>query len=227
MFRFFAAIPLLILAIDGIRRSHPINDSLWVTLNDIFLFPDIPIPRRFWSDTFLMISAIGQFISSLITVMVRLFVQLLRMAPMRSQVFFPRSITRESGYLPRLASVTSISQTRSQAYPTPELVQSPTPMQIHPMHRVSLLDSPKGISHDRASSSPPSFLGHAYSHSSPDIGVEFVRPSELRRRTLPEPLLHPFVRHSPFWTRLVFDSILTDDRLPHTCRQLVGSILLW
>ncbi|KAF8504868.1 hypothetical protein F5888DRAFT_1792296 [Russula emetica] len=77
VFRFFAAIPLLVLAIDGIRHSHPINDSL------------------FWPDTFLMISAIGQFISSLITVM----------------VFFPRSITRESGYMPRLASVTSIVTT--------------------------------------------------------------------------------------------------------------------
>jgi len=159
VFRFFAAIPLLVLAIDGIRHSHPINDSL------------------FWPDTFLMISAIGQFISSLITVM----------------VFFPRSITRESGYMPRLASVTSIVQTHSHAYPTPELAQSPTPMQIYTMHRTSLLHSPKRISQDRASSPPPSFSGHAYTHSSPDIGVELARPSELRRHTLPESILHPFV----------------------------------
>jgi hypothetical protein len=159
VFRFFAAIPLLILAIDGVRRSHPINNSL------------------FWSDTFLMISAIGQFISSLITVM----------------VFFPRSIARESGYLPRLASLTSIAQTHSHAYLAPEVARSPTPMQIHPMHCTSLLDSPKRISHDRASSPPPLFSGHAHTHSSPDIGVEFERPSELRRHTLPEPILHPFV----------------------------------
>ncbi|KAH9987396.1 hypothetical protein BJV77DRAFT_791888 [Russula vinacea] len=68
VFRFVAAIPLLVLAADGIRSSHPINDSL------------------FWSDTLLMVSAIGQFISSLITVM----------------IFFPRSLTRESGYCPAL-----------------------------------------------------------------------------------------------------------------------------
>ncbi|KAI0278787.1 hypothetical protein BGY98DRAFT_499790 [Russula aff. rugulosa BPL654] len=162
VFRFFAAIPLLVLAIDGVRSSHPINDNL------------------FWSDTFLMISCIGQFISSLITVM----------------VFFPRSITRESGYMPRLASVTStalLTQTHSHVYLTPELAQSPTPMQIPPMHRRSLLDSPKRISHDRESSPPPSSSDHAHTHSSPDIGVEFARPSDLRRHTLPGPILHPFV----------------------------------
>lgn len=185
-----------------------------------------PIPHRFWSDTFLMISAIGQFISSLITVMVRLLVQLLRMAPMPSQVFFPRSITKESGYLPRLASVTSIVPTHSYTYRTPGLAQSPTPVQILPMHHTSFLDSPKRISHDRASSPPPSSSSssHAYTHSSPDIGVELARPLELRRHTLPGPILHPFVRYSRFWILLLlfFDDI-SDNRLRHTCRQLVGS----
>src|SRR5258708_3549680 len=108
-------------------------------------------------------------------------------------------MTRESGYLPRLASVTSIAQTQSNAYPTPELTQSSTPMQIHPMHSTSSLDSPKRISQDRASSPLPSFSDHAYTQSSPDVTVELARPPELRRRTLPEPILHPFVRHSPFW----------------------------
>jgi hypothetical protein len=48
-----------------------------VTFTDMFSsLPDTSIPPSFWSDTLLMVSAIGQFISSLITVMVRL-VQLL------------------------------------------------------------------------------------------------------------------------------------------------------
>ncbi|KAI0302445.1 hypothetical protein B0F90DRAFT_1809891 [Multifurca ochricompacta] len=52
VFRFAAAVPLLVLAVDGIRGRHTINRS------------------QFWSDFLLMISAVGQFISSLITVMV-------------------------------------------------------------------------------------------------------------------------------------------------------------
>jgi hypothetical protein len=44
--------------------------------NYVSSLPDTSIPHRFWSDTLLMVSAIGQFISSLITVMVRLFAQL-------------------------------------------------------------------------------------------------------------------------------------------------------
>ncbi|KAI0041086.1 hypothetical protein FA95DRAFT_771740 [Auriscalpium vulgare] len=64
LFRFAATVPLLILAVDGIRGSHPINE------------------KQFWADFLLMISAIGQFISSSITLL----------------IFFPRSVTKEAGY---------------------------------------------------------------------------------------------------------------------------------
>ncbi|KAI9454944.1 hypothetical protein F5148DRAFT_1277267 [Russula earlei] len=74
VFRFAAAIPLLVLAVDGVSGSHNINRSI------------------FWSDALLMVSAIGQFISSLITIM----------------IFFPRSLTREHGYLPHAASTTTV-----------------------------------------------------------------------------------------------------------------------
>ncbi|KAA1476951.1 hypothetical protein DENSPDRAFT_740967, partial [Dentipellis sp. KUC8613] len=64
IFRFMAGISLLILAADGIRGSHSINRSL------------------FWSDFLLMLAALGQFVSSAITLL----------------IFFPRSFTTESGY---------------------------------------------------------------------------------------------------------------------------------
>ncbi|KAI0061872.1 hypothetical protein BV25DRAFT_1826161 [Artomyces pyxidatus] len=70
IFRFAASLPLLILAADGIRGNHPIDRS------------------QFWSDFLLMISAIGQFISSSITLM----------------IFFPRSVTKEAGYRHKAAS---------------------------------------------------------------------------------------------------------------------------
>ena len=112
-----------------------------------------------------------------------------------SQIFFPRSLTRENGYIPRLASTTSAVQTHLHAYLTPELAQSPTPM-----HSTSLHDSPKSSLHDRASSpSLPPFSGHAYTRSGSDIPIELARPPELSRRsTLPGPILHPFVRHYLF-----------------------------
>ncbi|KAI9465377.1 hypothetical protein BJY52DRAFT_1424761 [Lactarius psammicola] len=82
VFRFLAATPLLVLAVDGIRGPHMVNRNL------------------FWTDILLMVSAIGQVISSLITVM----------------IFFPRSVTKENGYHPRLASNATAIQTQSDAY---------------------------------------------------------------------------------------------------------------
>ncbi|KAH9980665.1 hypothetical protein BJV74DRAFT_97502 [Russula compacta] len=160
VFRFAAAIPLLVLAVDGIRGSHKINDSL------------------FWSDILLMISAIGQFISSIITIM----------------IFFPRSLTREIGYQRRAASITFVTQTDPHAFMTPELAQAPAQMQ--PSYRTSLHDSSKTVSRDRTPSPPPVFLGHAYTRSGSDVPIELARPpapAETRRYTFPGSALHPLV----------------------------------
>ncbi|KAI9441752.1 hypothetical protein H4582DRAFT_1934705 [Lactarius indigo] len=159
VFRFLASTPLLILAVDGIRGAHRINRNL------------------FWSDILLMISAIGQVISSLITVM----------------IFFPRSVTKENGYHPRVASNAAPVQTQPDAFMSPELAQGPMHMQIHSPHLTSLPGTPKSVSREGTPSPPPAFLRHAYTRSSPDIPLELERPpASSRRTTLPESVLHHF-----------------------------------
>ncbi|EIM80882.1 uncharacterized protein STEHIDRAFT_27288, partial [Stereum hirsutum FP-91666 SS1] len=64
IFRFATGLSLLILASDGIRTIHPVNNSL------------------FWSDFLLSIAAVGQIVSSTITLL----------------IFFPRSLASEAGY---------------------------------------------------------------------------------------------------------------------------------
>lgn len=160
VFRFLASTPLLILAVDGIRGAHRVNRSL------------------FWSDILLMISAIGQVISSLITVM----------------IFFPRSVTKENGYHPRVASNAAPIETQPDAYLSPELAQAPVHLQIHSPHLTSLPGTPKSVSREGTPSPPPPFLRHAYTRSSSDIPIELERPPpSSRRTTLPEPVLHHFV----------------------------------
>ncbi|KAF8262510.1 hypothetical protein EI94DRAFT_1780020 [Lactarius quietus] len=157
VFRFLAATPLLILAVDGIRGAHRINRNL------------------FWSDILLMVSAIGQVISSLITVM----------------IFFPRSVTKENGYHPRIPSNTAAIQTPN-AFVSPELLQASMCMEPH---LTSPPGTPKSVSRELTPSPPPDFLRHAYTRSSPDISREMERPPVLssRRTTLPESVLHHFV----------------------------------
>ncbi|KAH9039882.1 hypothetical protein EDB85DRAFT_1928390 [Lactarius pseudohatsudake] len=160
VFRFLASTPLLILAVDGIRGAHRINRSL------------------FWSDILLMISAIGQVISSLITVM----------------IFFPRSVTKENGYHPRVASNAAPIETRPDAFLSPELAQAPVHLRIHSPHLTSLPGTPKSVSREGTPSPPPPFLRRAYTRSSSDIPIELERPpASSRRTTLPEPVLHHFV----------------------------------
>ncbi|KAH9067523.1 hypothetical protein EDB87DRAFT_1552329 [Lactarius vividus] len=163
VFRFLASTPLLILAVDGIRGAHRVNRSL------------------FWSDILLMISAIGQVISSLITVM----------------IFFPRSVTKENGYHPRVASNAAPIQTQPDAFVSPELAQAPMHLQIHSPHLTSLPGTPKSVSREGTPSPPPPFLRHSYTRSSSDIPIELERPpASSRRTTLPESVLHHFVRPS-------------------------------
>ncbi|KAH9022447.1 hypothetical protein EDB84DRAFT_1510453 [Lactarius hengduanensis] len=160
VFRFLASTPLLILAVDGIRGAHRVNRSL------------------FWSDILLMISAIGQVISSLITVM----------------IFFPRSVTKENGYHPRVASNAAPIETQPDAFLSPELAQAPVHLRIHSPHLTSLPGTPKSVSREGTPSPPPPFLRHAYTRSSSDIPIELERPpASSRRTTLPEPVLHHFV----------------------------------
>ncbi|KAH9174452.1 hypothetical protein EDB89DRAFT_2149509 [Lactarius sanguifluus] len=160
VFRFLASTPLLILAVDGIRGAHRVNRSL------------------FWSDILLMISAIGQVISSLITVM----------------IFFPRSVTKENGYHPRMASNAAPIESQPDAFLSPELAQAPV---HYSPHLTSLPGTPKSVSREGTPSPPPPFLRHAYTRSSSDIPIELERPPpSSRRTTLPEPVLHHFVRPS-------------------------------
>ncbi|KAI0264119.1 hypothetical protein BC834DRAFT_270942 [Gloeopeniophorella convolvens] len=159
VFRFAAALPLLVLAVDGIHGEHVINRSL------------------FWSDILLMISAIGQFISSLITV----------------NIFFPRSVTKENGYRHRAASSATATQTHPHGYTSRES-EPAMHSQMHAPHLASLPDSPKSMSRDRTPSPPPSFARHAYTRSSSELAIELARPpGPARRTTLPESALHPYV----------------------------------
>ncbi|KAN0137766.1 hypothetical protein V8E53_004250 [Lactarius tabidus] len=155
VFRFLASTPLLILAVDGIHGAHHINRNM------------------FWTDILLMFSAIGQVISSLITVM----------------IFFPRSVTKENGYHARMAS--NVAAIQSPAFVSPELIQAS--MRMEP-HHGSIPGTPKSMSRERTPSPPPEFLRHAYTRSSSDIPRELERPPvSSRRKTLPESVLHHFV----------------------------------
>ncbi|KAH9976300.1 hypothetical protein BGW80DRAFT_911727 [Lactifluus volemus] len=146
VFRFATVGPLLILAVDGIRGSHIINRSL------------------FWTDILLIISAIGQFVSGLITIV----------------IFFPRSLTNENGYRNRIASPITEMQTQPHEFVPPDLSGSSTFMRS------------KSTSRGRTPSPPP-FLGPAYTQSSPDIPIELAQsPVGARRRTFPDSTLHPF-----------------------------------
>lgn len=58
------------MAFAGHIKSTAASES--ASLIEYTRFPDAHILCRFWSDILLMISAVGQFISSLITILVRL-----------------------------------------------------------------------------------------------------------------------------------------------------------
>ena len=142
-----------------------------------------------------MISAIGQVISSLITVMVCLVVFPLYSpwALILSKIFFPRSVTKENGYYPRLASNTAAIQTQSDA----SVSQASMHLQIHSPQLTSLPGSPKSMSREGTPSPPPAFLRHTRTRSGSDIPIELERPpASSRRTTLPESVLHHFVRPS-------------------------------
>ncbi|THH18316.1 hypothetical protein EW146_g2637 [Bondarzewia mesenterica] len=123
-FRFMAALPFFILAVDGIKGSHPINSN------------------PFWSDFLLVIAAIGQFVSSAITLM----------------IFFPRSFAAEAGYRPKPpsiapGSVNSYTYSEPQSYPNPNT--DPT--------SPSIVSSPKSPAHP-ATARPTPLPGTGFAH---------------------------------------------------------------
>ena len=112
-------------------------------------------------------------------------------------------MTMENGYQRRVASTTTVTQTTSDFYAEHELEQTPSQIQTHAPHRRSLHDSQKSMSRDRTPSPPPTFSSSAYTRAGAEAPSELSRqPAPMRRRTLPEPVLHPFVRHSPSQTFL-------------------------
>ncbi|KAI9436517.1 hypothetical protein BJY52DRAFT_647831 [Lactarius psammicola] len=125
----------------------------------------------------LMPSAIGQIISPLIIVM----------------IIFPRSVTKENGYHPRLASNAAVIQTQFDGSVSPELAPA-SMLQSHSPQLTSLPGSPESVSREGTPSPPPVFLRHARTHSSLDTPIELERPpASSRRTTLPESVLHHFV----------------------------------
>lgn len=116
----------------------------------------------------------------------------------KKKVFFPRSVTKENGYNPRVASNATATQTEADGFISPELVQASMHMQMH-SHLTSLSGSPKSVSREGTPSPPPVFLRRAYTRSSSDIPVEVEMPARASRRvTLPESVLHHFVRSPSF-----------------------------
>ncbi|TFY77324.1 hypothetical protein EWM64_g6689, partial [Hericium alpestre] len=101
LLRFIAGISLLILAADGIRGRHDINRSL------------------FWSDLLLVLAAVGQFVSSAITLL----------------IFFPRSFAAESGYHNKAPSTDMRSISTFPLPVSPSSPKSPEPVSV----RVSML----------------------------------------------------------------------------------------
>ncbi|PPQ81175.1 hypothetical protein CVT24_009475 [Panaeolus cyanescens] len=99
LFRFLFTIPLLIIAVDGLKGPYPI------------------VGDPFALDFLLMMGGLGCFISSAITLL----------------IFFPRSITRESGYKAKI-----ISPQNSAKVPT---LTSPLP--DYYVHNQNMPDSPK------------------------------------------------------------------------------------
>lgn len=108
-----------------------------------------------------------------------------------TKIFFPRSVTKENGYHPRMPSNVAAIQSPN-AFVSPELIQASIRMETH---LTSLPGTPKSGSRERTPSPPPEFLRHAYTRSSSDIPRELERPpASSRRTTLPESVLHHFVR---------------------------------
>ncbi|KZV76427.1 hypothetical protein PENSPDRAFT_747618 [Peniophora sp. CONT] len=85
VFRFAASLPLLVLALDGVQGDHSINDSV------------------FWTDFLLMVAAIGQFVSSAITLM----------------IFFPRSVAQDAGYRHKAQTASGNSTQTQSIHGTP------------------------------------------------------------------------------------------------------------
>ncbi|KAF8911566.1 hypothetical protein CPB84DRAFT_1671675 [Gymnopilus junonius] len=91
LFRFLFTIPLLIIAIDGVTPSpFPIIDNAFAV--------------GFAIDFLLMMGGIGCFISSAITLL----------------IFFPRSITRESGYKAKIISGPHLAKAPAATSPLPD-----------------------------------------------------------------------------------------------------------
>ncbi|TFY62457.1 hypothetical protein EVG20_g6696, partial [Dentipellis fragilis] len=105
IFRFMSGISLLVLAADGIQGSHSINKSFVLFL-----------------DLLLMLAAIGQFVSSAITIL----------------IFFPRSFTTESGYCNKAPSTTTRSISSFPLPTFPGSPKSPEPVSV----RRSVLSNP-------------------------------------------------------------------------------------
>ncbi|KAI0819196.1 hypothetical protein BC628DRAFT_1085741 [Trametes gibbosa] len=117
VFRFLFTLPLLVLALDGIiGSSHPVNRNL------------------FWTDFLQMISGVGCFVSTMITLL----------------IFFPRSIVREAGYKPKLSSTLSPTSPKSSpitppSQPSPFARNAQTNIHQLPMHIVGLPSGRPGI----------------------------------------------------------------------------------
>lgn len=141
-----------------------------------------------------------------------------------SKVFFPRSVTKENGYHPRVASNATAIQTEDDGLLSPDLVRASTHMQIH-SHLTSVPGSPKSVSREGTPSPTPAYLRHTYSRSGSDIPMESDRPPpSLRRRTLPESVLHHFVRCAPRFGWSLRPLLTLVCRLRHLRHQLVSDM---
>lgn len=125
LFRFLFTVPLLIIALDGIKAPYPI------------------VGHPFALDFLLMMGGIGCFISSAITLL----------------IFFPRSITQESGYKARVESQQMSGKPPTVSSPLPDYyqhVRNPSSMKStyrrHPVSpdstlRMSAFQFPQQLGH--------------------------------------------------------------------------------
>lgn len=132
IFRFLYSIPLFIVAIDAVQGSHPVVSS-WFAL-----------------DFLLMISGIGCFISSAITLL----------------IFFPRPITFECGY-----KTEKVSPCASSREP------SGTPLHTNHHHNLHL-SVPKIPPHEDAAAAHLRSFRFPNNHSIPDLDLVYSTESQ-------------------------------------------------
>ncbi|TRM68895.1 hypothetical protein BD626DRAFT_2329 [Schizophyllum amplum] len=154
--RFFFTVPLIVLAADALAMgNHPVNRD------------------PFWADLLLLVSGIGCFSSSALTLL----------------IFFPRSFTQESGYVVKVSSPPSCKRRAEGRGLGSGRAARPPP--AYPHYR-----------HDHHPSTPKSVV-YVHSADSPDVRMaafEFPYPASIPYPASEFPTTFPYQAPAPSYS---------------------------